>query len=243
MDVVLIRHTERETRWGLRFASWALLINFVAILWGAAAAVIVRFILLQTPNAWEFSFYFFLLSLPAQFLSAASAILFLLGFSSMYRHRGESGTIIHGNLRRSFVLLIAFIAAYLAGWAVLFFSAFFFPLFEPGGFQTFQAARAMVSSGISVVVAILLASFLYYVVISYASPNLLSRLKLAVVLFVFGAIATLALFFLAVWTTFPQEFNEVFVAPSALAVFLFWSVYRASQRSPNLVVAGDSGSS
>lgn len=242
MDVVLIRHTERETRWGLRFASWALLINFVAILWGAAAAVVVRFILLQTPSVWV-SFYILLLFLPASFLYAASAILFLVGFSSMYRHRGESGTIIYGNLRRSFVLLLAFIAAYLAGWAVLFFSTFFFPLFEPGGFQTFQAARAVVSSGISVVVAILLASFLYYVVISYASPNLLSRLKLAVVLFVFGAIVTLALFFLAVWTTFPQEFNEVFVAPSALAVFLFWSVYRASQRSPNLVVAGDSGSS
>ena len=242
MDVVLSRHTEGETRWGLKLASWALLIHFVAILWGAAAAVVVRFILLQTPIVLEFSFYFFLLGLPALFLSAASAILFLLGFSSMYRHRGESGTVVYGNLRRSFVLLLAFIAAFLAGWAVLFFSAFFFPLFGPGGFQAFQAAMAVVSSGIGVVVAILLAFLLYYVVISYASPSLLSRLKIAGVLFVFGAIATLSVSLLAVWTTFPQEFNEVFVAPSALAVFLFWTVYRASQRSPNLVT-GDSGSS
>ena len=241
MDVVLSRHTEGETRWGLKLGGWALLINFVAILWGAAAALVFRFILLQTPGVWV-SFYFPLLFLPAQLLYVASAILFLVGFSSMYRHRGEPGTVIYGNLRRSFVLLLAFIAAFLAGSAVLFFSAFLFPIFGPGGFQTFQASRAVVSSGISVVVALLLAAFLYYVVISYAPPNLLSRLKLAVVLFVFGAIVTLALFFLAVWTTFPQEFNQVFVAPSALAVFLFWSVYRASQRSPNLGT-GVSGSS
>ncbi len=101
---------------------------------------------------------------------------------------------------------------------------------------------AVVSSGIGVVVATLLALILYYVVISYPPPNLLSRVKIAVVLMVFGAIVAFAISIIALWTTFPQDFNEVFVAPSALAVFLFWSVYRASQRSPNLVT-GDSGSS
>ncbi len=236
MDVVLTRHTEGETRWGLRLASWALLIQFVAILWGAAAAVVVRFILSQTPYVLEFSFYIPLFFLPATILSAASAILFLVGFSSMYRHRGEPGTVVYGNLRRSFFLLLALIAAYLAEWAVLLFSSFFFPAgFELGEFQTFQAARAIVSWGVGVVAAVLLAVFLYYVVISFVSVNLLSRLKLAVVLMVLGAIVTLAVFLLALWTTFPQEFNVVFVAPSALAFFLFWSVYRASQRSPNLV--------
>lgn len=226
-------HEETETQWGLRLASWALLLYLGAILAGVSSAFVLRIILLQEPYIPAYSFYLFLFTLPATLLSATSAIIFLLGFSTMYRHRGEPGSVRDRNLKRSFLLLLGSIVALITGWAVTLFLPFLLPTaLALDAFRTLQAVRVVLSLGIGIILAFLLALLLYYVVVSLAPERLMSRLNLAVVLFVLSAIVTFALALASMWTDLPlQEFNEAFVAPSALALLLFWSVYRASQRS------------
>ncbi len=215
MDVVLARHTGRETRWGLRLASWALLMQLVAILWGAAFAVVLRVIFLQELDFSAYSFYLFFLGLPATLLSLASALTFLLGFSAMYRHRGEPGNARHEDMRKSFLLLLAVIVAFVARWGVILFLPAFFPTaLDPEEFQTLQTVRSVVSGSVGIIVNVLLALFFYYVVVSLVPANLVSRLKLAVVLLVLGAIVTFALVLASPQIGLPlQEFNEVLVAP------------------------------
>lgn len=225
-------HEETETRWGLKIAGWALLLYLGAILVGVSSAVVLRIILLG-PNVSAYSLYIFLLTLPATLLSLTSGIIFLVGFSTMYRHRGEPGAVRDNNMRRSFLLLLGLIAALVTGWTLSLFLFLLFPVaFQTGNFQTVQAVMVVVRLGVGIIVSFLLALLLYYVVLSLVPVNLLSRLKLAFVLMVLGAIVTFALGVASLRTALPfQELNEVFVAPSALALLLFWSVYRASQRS------------
>ncbi len=226
-------HTETETRWGLKLVGWSLLLNLSAIVASALVVLTLRVTLSRGPGFWA---YFPVFSFSAWFLSVASGILFLLAFSTMYRHRGESGLIRDRQMRTSLFLLVGTITALVGWFSVSLFVPFLLILSSgPGGVQALLVLTSLISRGVAILVALLLALLLYYMVVSLVPSRLLSRLKLAVVLFVLSAIAAFGLALASMWTDLPlQEFNEVFVAPSALAVLLFWSVYRASQRPLDL---------
>ena len=223
-------HTDTETQWGLKLASWALLVYLSAIVVSASGAVLLRVTSSRGPAL--------LVLLPVITVSGGlllltSSIIFLIGFSTMYRHRGEAGLARDRNLRTSLFLLIGTAVAVLGMFTVsLFLPLLLLPASGPGAIQALLSFVGFISRGVGIIRALLLSFLLYYIVVSLVPAGFLSRLKLAVVLFVLSAIVAFAFALAATWTDLPlQEFNEVFVAPSALAVLLFWSVYRASQRS------------
>ncbi len=222
-------HTDTETQWGLKLASWALLVYLSGIAVSASAAVLLRVTSSRGP---ALSAYLPVFTLLGGLLLFTSSIIFLIGFSAMYRHRGKAGLARDRNLRTSLFLLIGTAAAVLGTFTVSLLLPFLLlPVSGPGAVRALLSFVGFISRGVGIIGALLLSLLLYYIVVSLVPPGFLSRLKLAVVLFVLSAIVASALALAATWTDLPlQEFNEVFVAPSALAVLLFWSVYRASQR-------------
>lgn len=223
-------HADTETQWGLKLASWALLVYFSAIVVNASGAVLLR---VTSPRGPALSAYLPVLTLLGGLLLLTSSIIFLIGFSTMYRHRGEAGLARDRNLRTSLFLLMGTAVTVLGMFTVSLLLPFLIrPASEPGAVQALLSFVGFISRGVGIIGALLLSLLLYYIVVSRVPPGFLSRLKLAVVLFVLSAIVAFAFALTATWTDLPlQEFNEVFMAPSALAVLLFWSVYRTSQRS------------
>lgn len=192
-------------------------------------AVVLRAVIPRDPG---FTSYFFFLTLPTSLLSATSAIVFLLGFATVYRHRGEAGRARDRNLRRSLVLLVATVVATLLSSSVLFFWPFLLPSLGVPELRGIQATLSLVFGGADIIVSLLLALLLYYTVVSFLPAGLLSRLNIAVILLILGAVVSFALALVSVWTAQSlQEFDDYFFALTALAVVLFWSVFRASARS------------
>ena len=230
-------HTDTETRWGLKLVSWALLIYVGAGTVGVSGSLILR--RMSPLDFREFSLYLFAFGVSAGVLSVTYAIIFLIGFSTLYRHRGESGLVRDRNMRRSLLLLIAAVVALVATQAVALFLPFLL-LPSASGLEEYLARSAVVFlilSGVGILVAGLLALLLYYIVVSLVPARLLSRLKLAAALFVLSAVVAfgLALAFTRIAPPFP-EFDDVFVTVplQALGVLLFWSVYRTTQGSHGL---------
>ncbi|MEE9591973.1 MAG: hypothetical protein V3W28_00140 [Thermoplasmata archaeon] len=223
-------HADVESQWGLKLISWALLIALSSVILSAVVAVILRGVVSRDPALFA---YFFALTLPASALLATTAIVFLIGFSAIYRHRGEAGAVRARTLRKSLVLLVATVVATLSLLSVRFFWPFLLPPF--GGFPGLlkvQALLSVVFSGADIIVSLLLALLLYYTVVSFLPAGLLSRLNLAVILLVLGAIVTFGFTAASVWTSQSLlEFDDYFIALTALAAVLFWTVYRASARS------------
>jgi hypothetical protein len=223
-------HADTESHWGLKVISWALLIALSSVILSAAVAVFLRVVVPEDPTLFA---YFFALALPTNALSAASAIVFFLGFSAIYRHRGEAGSVRARTLRRSLILLVATVVATASLLSVRFFWPFLLPPFV--GFPErlgVQAILSVVFSGADIIVSLLLAFLLYYTVVSFLPAGLLSRLNLAVILLVLGAIVTFGLTAASAWTAQGLlEFDDYFIALTALAAVLFWTVYRASMRS------------
>ncbi len=230
-------HTGTETSWGLKLVSWALLIYVGAVVVGVSGSQILRRI---TPMDFgEFSLYVFAFGLSAGVLSVTYAIIFLIGFSTMYRHRGESGLVRDGHMRRSLLLLIATVVALVTTQAVVLLLPFLL-LPSTSGFEEYLARITqvfLILSGVGILVALLLALLLYYIVVSLVPSRLLSRLKLAAALFVLSAVVAFVLALASTRISFPfPEFDDVFVTVPlrAFGVLLFWSVYRTTQGSHGL---------
>ncbi len=232
-------HTDTETRWGLKLVSWALLIYVGAVVVGVSGLLILRRMSPMTPlDFQEFSQYAFAFSLSAGVLSVTYAIIFLIGFSTMYRHRGEPGLVRDRNMRSSLLLLAAAVVALVTTRAV---SVFMPSLLLPSvsGLEEFLARSAtafLILDGVEIVVALLLALLLYLIVVSLVPSRLLSRLKLAAALFVLSAVVAFGFALASTWIAFPFPEFEFFVTVPlrALGVLLFWSVYRTTQGTPGL---------
>ncbi|MEE9592161.1 MAG: hypothetical protein V3W28_01100 [Thermoplasmata archaeon] len=233
-------HTDTETRWGLKLVSWALLIYAGAIVFGAFRLLILRRMSPTTPvDFQEFWQYAFAFTLIPGVLSATYVIIFLIGFSSMYRHRGEAGLVHDRNMRSGLLLLIAAVAALVTTRAVSVFLSFLL-LPSVSGLDEYLArigAVYLILGGVEIVVALLLALLLYLIVVSLVPSRLLSRLKLAAALFVLSAVVAFGFALAPTWIAFPFPEFEFFVTVPllALGVLLFWSIYRTTRGSPGLV--------
>ncbi len=232
-------HTDTETTWGLKLVSWALLIYVGAVVFGVFRLLILRRMSPMSPlDFQEFYQYAFAFSLSAGVLSVTYAIIFLIGFSTMYRHRGEAGLLRDRNMRSGLLLLIAAVAALVTTRAVSVFWPFLL-LPSVSGIEEYLAQSAtvfLILGGVEIVVALLLALLLTLVVVSLVPSRLLSRLKLAAVLFVLSAVVAFGYGLASTWIAFPfPEFAFFVTVPlRALGVLLFWSVYRTTQGSPGL---------
>ncbi len=233
-------HTDTETRWGLKLVSWALLIYVGAIVVGVSSSLILR--RMSPQNMLEFSQYSqyaFAFGLSDVVLSVTYTVIFLIGFSTLYRHRGEPGLVRDRNMRRSLLLLIAAVVALVTTQAVALLLPFLL-LPSASGFEEYLARSAavfLILNGVGILVALLLALLLHYIVVSLVPARLLSRLKLAAALFVLSAIVAFGFALASTRIASPfLEFEEVFVTVplQALGVFVFWSVYRTTRRSLGL---------
>ncbi|MCJ2520686.1 MAG: hypothetical protein LN412_07070 [Candidatus Thermoplasmatota archaeon] len=227
-------HTDTETRWGLKLVSWALLIYVGAIVFGAFRLLILWRMSPMSPlDFQEFWLYAFAFSLIPGVLSATYAIIFLIGFSTMYRHRGEAGLVRERSMRSSLFLLIAAVVALVTTRAVSMFLPFLL-LPSVSGLDEYLARSAtvfLILGGVGIVVALLLALLLYLIVVSLVPSRLLSRLKLAAALFVLSAVVAFGFALASTRIAFPFPEFESFVTVSlrAFGLLLFWSVYRTTQ--------------
>ncbi len=248
---------------GLRLISWALLLSFFATLIGAAGSGIL--VAVSPSDTSSVLLVGFAVGILAGLLTLVLAILFLVGYFTLYPHRREFGPIHEKSVQRSLLLFIGIIVTYVVVVAVLFvmfFLAFaslilpFDPTTPPSQPTPEQLLQALLPGllgvqGIDILLALLVALLLSALVVAILPRVKQSGLRYAMALYVLGSAAGFAIFvalFLTGQLFVPafQEGGSPFVFPAfnsqlqnalaglvrsslqAIAIFLFWGVYRAS---------------
>ncbi len=177
------------------------------------------------------------LGLGAGLLSISYTVIFLIGFSMLYRSRDRFGNDYERNMKRSLYLLIGSVTILIASLVASFLTP---RLLRPAlGFEAYIEAQKTVSlalGGVQVLAAFLLAFLLYFLVVSLVQSAHQSRLKIAVTLYVTAAAigyAWAAISNLVVESSFQFDLYGYYAQVSVKfpAILLFWSVYRASHRS------------
>ncbi len=246
---------------GLKLISWALLLSFFAALIGVAGSAI----LVAAPSDMS-SVVLVMLAVGGLtgILTLVLAILFLVGYFTLYPHRRELGPTHEKNVRRSLPLFIGIIVTYVviqAVFFVMFFLAFadsilfFDPTTTPSQPTPEEFLQALlpallVMQGGGVFVALLVALLLSALVVAILPRVKQSRRKHAMALYVLGPAAGFAILVVLFLTgqlfvpafqegASPFAFQALYLVQNALAslvqsslqaiaVFLFWGVYRAS---------------
>lgn len=204
------------------------------------------------------------IAVPVGLLTLVLIILFLIGYFTLHSNRRELGPAHEKNVDRSLLLFIGLIVAFIVVQVVVFAFVFItlFSSFLPPGpstpppqptpeqLQQSLLPVLLVGQGLDIFVALLVALFLFYIVVALLPSLQQFRLRIAMALFVIGSAAsfviTLVLFvtdnlFLPAFLDeatllFPPlsfQYQDILAGTvkSALqtsAAFLFWRVYKFS---------------
>lgn len=255
--------TPTRTEDGLKLIVWSLLLYFVVTLLSVSGALLL--VVLRPTDISTFVTLGAAFGLPAALLTLVLVILFLVGYFTLYPHRREFGPVHEKSVGRSLFLFIGSVVAFLVVQVVFFlmffltFAGIFLP-FDPTTPPTAPTPEQMrqallpalvVGQGLDIFVALLLALFLYFIVVALLPPGQSFRLKLATALFVLGPAAGFVIFSILFLTgqlfvpafqdgtnpfmfpAFGFQFQDVLAglvrsSLQAVAALFFWMAYRSS---------------